>query len=166
MIEKDREVNLDKNLSGRIKTEQQHVCVISDNTTGRIWTSGVNKQLTSGHQQVHSLLHTRTVVQAVVLPVAVGETKMLVTVTVPMPATTYFRFRHQPLIFGGKIQMWLVNLQEKPEFVIALRAVQITIPGCPSRQRLPHHHPPDLPPILRRAHLLRPPLGPYPDPRS
>ena len=151
-----------------------------------ICTSGVNKQPTSGQQVLHRL-HTRTVVQAVVSPAVVGETnKVLVTVTVLMPAAaamSYFHFRQQqqqqPLIFGGKIQMSLrLNLQERPEFVTVPLAAQITITGCLSRPRLPHHHPdpppisrvvpPPIPrvvppPIPRWAHLL---LRPCPGPRS
>ena len=180
MIEKDHEANLDKNLiSGRrIKTEQQQHVYVSDTTitSGQIiWTSGVNKQLiTSGGQKVHSLLHMRTVVQAAVWPVVAveEETKMLVTVTVSMPAETmsYFLFRHhhhQPLlIFGGKIQIRPLEnlLQEKPEFVIVPLAVQITIPGCPYRPRHPHRPPA----ILRWTHplyqSLGQPLGSYPGP--
>ena len=121
---------------------------------------------------MHSLLHMRTVVQAAVWPVVAveEETKMLVTVTVSMPAETmsYFLFRHhQPLlIFGGKIQIRPLEnlLQEKPEFVIVPLAVQITIPGCPYRPRHPHRPPA----ILRWTHpLYQPlgqPLGSYPGP--
>ena len=145
-----------------------------------ICTSGVNKQSTSGQQVLHRL-HTRTVVQAVVSPAVVGETnKVLVTVTVLMPAAamSYFHFRQQqqPLIFGGKIQMSLrLNLQERPEFVIVPLAAQITMPGCPSHPRLPHIPRPGLRPGLRPrprprpiprwAHLLLRPQR-LPGPRS